>query len=407
MTAAADLTTLGDVDWYQFKSNSKPGGVTVQLRTAGLSLLSARVSVYDNAGRLLASTDAGGEPGRDLQLRLDQLPSGSTYFVKVERATNNVFGIGGYRLEVSTGSSAAQVTQQPTPTRTVPDLGTTFDAALSLQQKIYRTDARFDYAYSGTSDPGTVRYFRLKAPEADAGTPSVLTIMTWATQLSGGQPLLTVYDAAGNPVNADILVRENRTFVVQVRNTAPNAQYVVAVQAGVGQGASDYFLGADFGTQAAQLDTLVDSQGLAPGTVAEGTLHIDESRLFHFVLSAASTGDATAVVRLDILDAAGNLVSSLTAPAGQSLSTTLLLGPGDYTFRFTTDSPSGAPVAVTLQSQVVDDPIGPELADPTLAPLAPTGTTSATTSTSYVCFWQISYYTFLTSVSTSLSPTTN
>src|SRR5262249_35134274 len=153
---------------------------------------------------------------------------------------------------------------------------------------------------------------------ADPGTPTVLTIMTWAMQPSGGQPLLTVYDTAGNPVNADVLVRENGTFVVQVRNVVPNAQYVVAVQAGVGQGASSYFLGAEFGPQAARLDTLVEDQGLAPGTAAEGTLHVSDSRLFHFVLSAGSTGDPSAVVRLDILDAAGNLIRWLTATAGQS-----------------------------------------------------------------------------------------
>src|SRR5262245_34884680 len=224
MTATADLTTLGDIDWYQFRSGSKPGPVTVQLRTAGVSLLAARVSVYDSAGRLLASTDAGGEPGRDLQLRFDQLPAGSTYFVKVERATNDVFGIGGYRLEVSAGSSPAQVIQQPAPPRPAPDNGATLDAAVPLQQKVYRTDARFDYAYSGNFDPSEVRYFRFKAPTADPGTPTVLTIMTWAMQPSGGQPSLTVYDTAGNPVNADVLVRENGTFVVQVRNVVPNAQ---------------------------------------------------------------------------------------------------------------------------------------------------------------------------------------
>src|SRR5262249_60036322 len=133
-----------------------------------------------------------------------------------------------------------------------------------------------------------------------------------------------------------------------------------------------------------------------------GTLHCMNGRLIHLFLSAGSTGDPSAVLRLALLDAAGNLICWLTATAGQSFSTTLLLGPGDYTFRFTTDSPSAAPAPFTLQSLVVDDPIGPALADPTLAPLTPTGTTS----TSSVYLWQMSYYTFLTALTAPLSPTT-
>ena len=50
--ADADLTTLGDVDLYKFKAASTTA--TVALQAEGLSLLLARVTVYDAAGRLVA-----------------------------------------------------------------------------------------------------------------------------------------------------------------------------------------------------------------------------------------------------------------------------------------------------------------------------------------------------------------
>ena len=61
-TRVVRLTTTDDVDWYQFNPQGNDE-VSVRLRTAGLSLLNARVSVYDSAGTLLQSVSSQGLPG--------------------------------------------------------------------------------------------------------------------------------------------------------------------------------------------------------------------------------------------------------------------------------------------------------------------------------------------------------
>src|SRR5262249_49114810 len=93
-----DLTTFSDVDWYRVKIPCGSHGATVQLQIGGLSLLAARIAVLESAGHVLAP--AAGEAGSDLDLHLDGLRSGSSYFIKVERATDDVFAVGSYRLEV-------------------------------------------------------------------------------------------------------------------------------------------------------------------------------------------------------------------------------------------------------------------------------------------------------------------
>ncbi len=386
LVADGDLSGLADVDWYQFRA---PGasGLTLRLSVAGISLLSARVRVFDGAGRLLATATADGRLGADLEVRLDGSPS--AYYVQVEKASGDVFGIGSYRLEVRPDGAPAS---GPDGAERLPGgdgqaLGDTFATALPLRQLVFRTDPRFDYAYAGALAGGT-QFFRLVAPQAGTGAPYVMTVMAWTTRAGGPQPLLSVYDAQGRPVAAEVLVRQDGTFVLQVEGAGSNVPYVVAVRPD-GEAAADFFLGVDFSTKAVRLDTIASGQ-VSEDTPASGVLSVPEGRLFHFVLSA------DAAVHLDIIDASGNVVQALTTG-----SVTVFLGPGAYFFRYRIEGGSAAPVvSYTLQGLVLDDPIGPALIDPTLAPPPAAGGTTA--DYSYLSTWEMSYYTFLVWANTSL-----
>ncbi len=105
--AAGDTTTTADKDCYRFTVPAGVGDFFVQLRTSGVSLLQARISVFDGSGRLLQSVAATDPRFGDLTLHVTGVQAGSTYFVRVESATANPFGIGSYRLAVGTNAYAA------------------------------------------------------------------------------------------------------------------------------------------------------------------------------------------------------------------------------------------------------------------------------------------------------------
>lgn len=393
LSADADLSTRQDVDWYRFKLNGRPGGLTIQLHTAGLSLLEGRLSVFDTAGHLVGSATAA-TPGSDLQIHLDQTSS-ATYYVKVEKATDDVFAIGSYQLDVTPDAAPApqKARARGTPQApTNPALGTTPQAPLPLQQRIFQTDARFDYAYAGSfAAGGGTEYFRLHAPQAQPGALQVMTVMAWATQPSGLQPRVTVSDAAGTPVAAEVLMREDGTFVLQIPRAGSNVDYVVAVRGSGTPGPAEFFLGVDFGSHAEQMTTFADNQVLGPGGTSLGSLHVAQGGLFHFVLSA------NAALQMQVFDSSGNLVRSLAVAANDPASLTVSLAAGNYFFRLSAAGAT-APVQFTLKGTNLDDPIGPDLIDPTLAPLTVGGTSSTgSTLDAYSYWWDTSYYLFLTS----------
>src|SRR6185312_7461165 len=77
-------------------------------------------------------------------------------------------------------------------------------------------------------------------------------------------------------------------------------------------------------------------------------------------------------VQMTVQDRLGRVVYALTATAGDAVSgPALFLTPGAYTVRFTVlGVPGGAGAALSfrLLGEVVSDPIGPAIDDPTLDP---------------------------------------
>jgi hypothetical protein len=137
--------------------------------------------------------------------------------------------------------------------------------------------------------------------------------------------------------------------------------------------AGNYSLVAQFGTTPAQLSTLASSTLASTGSTQSYNLYVGESQLMHLVLSANTLDGSAApgsAVQMNILDASGNVVYSLTATAGSTVSgPALLLTPGAYTIQFTSVGPAGtsnSPLAFDLLGDEVSDPIGTVKTDPTL-----------------------------------------
>ena len=113
LIAYGDITTNQDVDVYAFKApNDYTGPVTIQLRSAGISLLNPHLTLLDASGNVLGDVQSTSDFGDVVTLHLDQVDPNANYYVKVQGATGDVFGIGSYGVAVtfdanSTVSAAA------------------------------------------------------------------------------------------------------------------------------------------------------------------------------------------------------------------------------------------------------------------------------------------------------------
>src|SRR5262249_39583922 len=92
------------------------------------------------------------------------------------------------------------------------------------------------------------------------------------------------------------------------------------------------------------------------------------NKLYEFALAA--TGSAWTEVKVDVLNAAGNIVFTLKSYAGQSAATgEVYLPSGGYTLRYSATTRDGStlqPTGFTLTGMVISDPIGPMYAKPTI-----------------------------------------
>lgn len=389
----ADLTTATDVDFYRFQVPLNLGSMTIRLRTGGLSLASARITVYDSAQRVVG-VSAATDPlkGGVAEVRIDKLLPLGTYYVKVEGATKDVFGIGSYRLEVGSvpllgGLTDAVGNVVDAINGVVRDDLHTDDTILTanllpLSQTAATTDSRFDHAFQGRlRDARDVDHYGVTAP-----VNGVLTAMVWGTQDNGLLPKVSVYDARGRAVASEVLVNEAGTHVVQVVGVQAGEKFFVRVEAN-DRGTTkvgNYFVGIDFSTRAVQTEQYTSGTLSAANPHNVGTLVVTRNELYHFVLAGGSSGIESAV-RATFYDKAGRIVGQVTSSDGEATSVTLLLGPGRYTVSFTAEPREGKRLPTTnyrLTGMRISDPIGPQAEDPTGSPQRDSFASSSSTASS-------------------------
>ncbi|HVK09286.1 MAG TPA: matrixin family metalloprotease [Gemmataceae bacterium] len=372
LVADGDLTTLADVDYYQFTVPSLTGlldGMTVRFKAAGLSLVLPRVTITDGSGRVVASAASLDPRNNDLTLQFTQSPGGGDYFVRVEGATDDVFGVGGYQLTVdgaTTNAALAPPTAVLEPTLQL-RLGDTLTVAVDLlPEGGPPADRRFDATHrAAIGDSGDADTYRVRAPAADGSAPMNLNVMVWGTDADPLDPRVRVFDADGRPVAFQVLANEAGLMSVQVLGVTPGADYYVRVSArdGGANPTGNYFLGADFNQFApTEYDGVAGGTLDAGDTTDTGRLSV-EAGVFQFALSADLLGAGAGGVTMTVRDAAGNVVISLGATAGQPAVTAVrYLAAGTYSVRYDYRSPAGsvaAPVRYGLFLLQLSDGVGP------------------------------------------------
>jgi hypothetical protein len=403
-TADGDLTSLIDVDYYKFTASA--GAATVRLQARGLSLLQARVTVYDSAGKVVGTGAAADVLNNDVVLQFGSLKAGASYTVKVERATTDVFGVGAYRLTVDTGATGTP----PAPAGWVAPVADghtndTFARATPLAlASALSWDTRFDAAARGViEDAGDTDFYRISAPASTHGAALDLNVAVWSADGSLA-PRVRVFDAVGRPVAFRVLANDPWVMSVWVPNAVPGSQYVVQVSAknpGGANGTGGYFLGADFNTDVPPEVQEVGRNTLSAAAPSDtGKLTVNREGIYQFALFAEPLAAGAGGVTMTVTDSAGKVVFTLSAESGQpAVTASQYLAAGTYTVAYRYRSLAdqvAAPVVYHLALLQLSEGVGPyatttsTLGDTTTtteSDITYIGTTSTTTLLGYWYFF--------------------
>ena len=371
--ADGDLTTLADVDVYSVRVPAGVGSFTAHLRTTGVSLLTARLTVLDGRGRVVGSAVATDPLASDLTVVVANARPGAAYYLRVEGAQDDVFGIGGYRL--AAGLNPVEATVPPDPGAGLTDGASPPLVSLGVQKE--GRDRRWDYALrAGLGHPTETDTYTVRTRQA---TPETLVVAAWALRPGGLDPAVAVFDPAGRPVPAEVLTDDGGSFTLQVRDVRPNTTYSVRVAAAdpaLPTSRGGYFLGIDFRQQEIAPLTFAADTLTADQPAVAATMTVAQAQLLHFALAAVAAGDpGYAGVRLSIRNAVGREVFTLTADAGHTASGNVLLPAGEY--QLVVAGGTRYPwqrmpdLGFTLTGLVRNDPIGIKPDDTTDEPTRP------------------------------------
>lgn len=372
----ADLTTAGDVDVYRFTTPSHYSGATglrINLEAAGISLVTARVTVLNAAGQVVASAVATDPLSNNVSVVVPNYQAATTYYVKVEGASGDVFSVGAYNLRLkysplAYGTSAVTGSQFVNLEYTANDTRGTA-TTLGMVNSAHSTTFTAVGALTSTAD---VDWYKI-TPNAAAAFTGTLSVGLVPLSGNGFRPQVAVYDAQGALLPAVVVTNENGAFTVQLGAQATGTTYylrVAAADPAGGHATGAYVLAANLARAAV---TTFDAQGTTTLTSTQATVFAKmtaaETRLTQFSLSAATTGTARAAVRMTILNAQGQAVYSIVTEAGKPLSTgTLWLLAGEYTVAFqaaTADGSALAGLTYSLGKRELSDPVDPYPIDPT------------------------------------------
>lgn len=376
-SAFADLTTKSDVDFYKVRTAAGVNKLTVRLQTTGVSLLTARVNVYDNTGKSIAYNHSRDPLKGDIAIRLDHLKSDSTYYIRVTGEANSEFSIGSYSLRIQQGWDTSAGSTTPTQSRVVDDNHTddTLRRSTDLDKRQFRDDPRYDYIVQGRiRDAADVDFYGVRAPQDKS---NVMLVTLWGTDEQPVAPKISVFDKNGNLLNVQVLVHTADSIAIQLSNVVPGGKYYIKVgdaRLGTSQPVN-YTMSVDFREHAVELDTLVQST-LGGSTVQEFySLNVSQSQVFHLVLAESSQDAAVATaVRVSIYDEAHHLIFSMTVHNGDTRTSDVFLPAGAYSLRFEGGDGNGGDLSAlsfTLGNVRLTDPIDPQPSDPTNDPANP------------------------------------
>jgi hypothetical protein len=394
--AFGDLTTSQDVDWFRIDTpDDYSGPMSVRVLTAGISLLSPRISLTDEDGNVISTAQSANPMGTFVNLTLPNVEEDGRYFLRVERATNDNFGVGRFGLAVTFDdilkvrpSSIDAVLRGPYDTLSPseveklfrpgyqqlnPDNGEddTPNGAVRLESSHGGETITHFSTIASIGNANDVDYYRF---EIDFGeTQANVATATVSGLLNSTSPaMLSLFGDDLTPVPTTILANGNGTFTIQATGLSEQDYYLRVARNPAVPAPANYNLSIDIGGRAASLQTFGSGTlSSSRSSSAQQTLYVGKPQLFQFLLRATGTGTAVgSPIQATISNEFGVTVMTLTGRVGDTVSgPSVLLAPGPYTVRYWFKLPSGAPpISFDLVGQSISDPLGPVRQDTTLDP---------------------------------------
>jgi len=361
----ADLTTADDADVYKFTAGAFTDRVTVNLRAAGLSLLTARVELLDSSGHVLASGVATDPTQNDIALSVGSIRAGQTYFVRISGARADEFAIGSYELEVSQSSPANPPTDTGADSSLAePSANDTLITAHTRLQSEFSVSPQTESSVAAFDSPHDADIYRIVVPPSATGEPVNLILTTYGNDGQALNPWMEVTDSDGRKLDTEVMTADGHITTLQVRGLEVGQEYFVKTFSDTNS-VGEYHFSANLHAEIESVTELA-SGNLSSSAPASESFTLAQSGLVHLVLSATgASGTAEAVIQ----DAAGHEVGRFAAEAGRGRSLELFLSAGAYTV--VVRPAEGSLVGFRLGMEIVTDPIGARPVDPTAAP-APT-----------------------------------
>ena len=195
-----------------------------------MSLLQARVSVFDSSGRLLQSVAATDPRSGDLTLHVTGVRAGSTYFVRVESATASPFGVGSYKLAVGTDAYAAVFPSSLSFINPDGHGNDTWGTATNMGVTRADGTAAWDLTVRASIEDEQDRdVYKFKTSNLTGGA---LVLSIWAIEPGRLSPEVRVYDNNGNLLPVEVLASDGTYYSIQIRDVRPNAVLFVKVARG-------------------------------------------------------------------------------------------------------------------------------------------------------------------------------
>jgi hypothetical protein len=381
LLAFGDLAAAGQNDVFSVQTASFTGPMTFRLQTAGISLLAPELIVYDASGNVLGQAQSTSVLGDTVSVHLDNVPANTTFYIGVASSTGDLFSVGRYGMAVTFDATLKTTPDQIASTLRNANYGSSggdsSDDARPGSVPALRTTPGYapNQHYETRGGLNSAVTYSLQSPLSPSGTPLVLTVAVSASGDRGLLPRVQVLDANRQPVAAEVLVNASGACTIQASGLAPGQTYYLTLTppaSGNGEDAS-FSLVADFKQTSSLLPVLAAGEVTTAASPPAYALYVALDQVFNFTLSAAGTGaPAGSTVQMTITDSQGNVVYSLAAPSGQTVTgRPVLLAPGAYTVRFSLLAPGGAPGSLPFQllGGPITDPIGPVTTDPTYSPM--------------------------------------
>lgn len=394
LTVRGSLNRRGDIDHYRFAPLPSQEKMTVRLRAAGISLLKAHLFVLDARGNVIADAKADSIFDNDLALEVGSLQDHRQLYVRVVANSSDVFAIGDYELVLDYRPKELQPQLIPVPfdadatddddTKNLFDPDEVVDVIFSRFGLVDREVGVNDslstatplvptqgfligtrYEAQAALNTGDVDFYRFTTPGNVSGSISVkLETVGLETPILHAD----VLDVSGTRVPARAMPRADGSVSFEILDPMPSANYFIRVRsdAVAVMTTGNYVVTVDAATEAATVAPLLEGQARA-GEEGWAPVRVYKTQLFRFDLQARGAPRDHGVTMTLYEAKTAQVVFSLSAASGRTVTEFVWLQQGDYFVRTAAIGSTGTAIASVeyrLAADGISDDQGPLQYDP-------------------------------------------